>query len=337
MRVITTAAPTVREAARRYGRRYRAQVAAHLEFVRTWVSRLGRRWPRFVRAVTPLQRAAKLQTSEAWQYFAGLVAGSRLPAAELFAVNCYDLLDNASLGQGRCTDVAYRTTRQAWLAHNEDWGSDWWPHAILLTVRTPRVQFSASTYYGEVPGYACGGNRHGLAYSCNAISLRHDGYGLPLPFVLFYCNLARSAELALQRLRHLPHGSSVHVNLLDRRAAVSAELRSNGESYLRRQTRGYLVHANHCLADGPFAGADRYRRTFLRYSVDRHRRAQQLVSRHRVREAEVAAEQVLTDTQGRSKIYNSRTLARCTFDLLHKRMTFYDRNGQVIFLPFSST
>ncbi len=337
MRLITSTAPTVREAARRLGRQHQAAVWAHAKFVRTWVAGFGRRWPWLVRTVAPLQAAARRHTPEAWEYLTGLAAGSRLPVRELFAVNSYDLLDNRYLterrGEDHCTDVLYRSRTQAWLAHNEDWGPAWWPHAVLLTVRTPRVQWSALTYIGELPGYACGGNSHGLAYSCDSLNLQGDGYGLPLPFALFHANVARSAAAALERLLRVPHGSSVHVNVLDRRTAVSAELRSSGESYLRHQPDGYLAHTNHCLPEGPFAGADRHGRAAQRHSTQRYRRVLRLLAR-RPLDAAAAAEDILADTRGREKIFSSRTLARCTFDLAARRLTVYGRDSQVITLPF---
>ena len=338
MHVITIHARTLPQAGQTLGARYRTLIARHVGLVaRTARKNFDTPWATFVRSVTPLQRTARRQTPQAWAFFAGIVRGSRISRGKLFAANSYDLLDNRqALGrrsEGHCTDVLYRGRGQAWLAHTEDWDPAWRQHLMLLTVRLPSVQFSALTFPGELPGYATGANRFGVAYGCNSLTVRGEGIGLPLPFALFHLNLARSADDALRRFEGLQTGSSVNVNLLDSRQIASSELLFDGRSHHCRTHRGTLAHTNHCLPDGPFTGQDLNSAAALRYSTDRLARAHALL-RRRAMNAELAASEILADTVGRHPIYNQRTLARVTYDLAARRMTVYDRGGQVVVLPF---
>lgn len=332
MKQITISANNLFQAGEKLGFKEQQSIWKFYKFNESYTrKKYGIKFEKFSARLKPLKKQIIKSTPAAWEYLQGLARGSRLNLNFIIAMNSYDLLDNGcfgtSIGRQKCTTASYHSKTNSWLAYNDEWDPAFLPYLNLITYKLPRLSFTSLLMFpGELGGYGTGFNSHGLIYANNTLTLKTDGFGLPLLAALFEINQSKTSDEFLKRLEKIKTGSSVNLNFLEKNLITLVEHRRDGKNYIVQKKSGYLVHANHALPSSCFFGEEKFPN--LR-SQARWQRAQQIIEKEKIIDGKKALEKILFDTRGKYVINNTDVMASCAYDLGTKTLTIKPRGSSL--------
>lgn len=335
MKIIEIRAKNHREVGEAIAKKLPNQCKNFLRFIqKTIPKRFSLSWSAYKRYISPLIPQVKKYTPDAWQYLNGISLRSKIPFIDVFATNAYDLLDNMHLKKQsaspkHCTAVLYRSNIYSWLAYTDEWDKNYRPYYILLRVKLPRYNFSAFTFPLELPGYVTGFNSYGLVYASNTLHLKNDGYGIPLPCVLYSLHASKTSSQYLLWLKKVPIGSSVNINFLEKQYISSVECRRDGKLFIQKKTKGFFSHTNHPVKKSIFKGEELHNAIRSQSRLDR---ADTLMKQEIITPQD-ALEKITSDTEGKYPIFHDNVLLRACYDIKLHKVTYVTDKALTLTLP----
>lgn len=342
MHTIKITAKNFYEAGVFLGRSQKGLLKKHWYFSRNITKKMFHiKWNYLLKYIKPLIPITEKKTPYSWQYLLGISHGSHLDFHELFTLNSYDLPDNGHLRtqtpykkMKNCTCVMYRSRASEFLGFTEEWNRQFLPFLTLITIQIKKISFSALTFPAEIPGYSAGVNSFGLGYGCNSLRLKNDGFGIPLPFALFYLNISKTSKEFLAWYKNIRVGSSININTLDTQEISFAECRNDGKQHTVKKKEGYLIHTNHPVSESIFSNTQRTEKNELCRSIGRYKRVSEILQSKKITRAKDVQRYILSDTEGRWKILNTNVLAETVYDGKTKKFTIFPQGGKKVLISF---
>lgn len=212
----------------------------------------------------------------------GIAEGANVPERDVLALNLLDEMDGFAGGRadhpGKCSAAAMRSADGMLTVAGQNMDIGAWCEGSQVLLRIIGSGAQPDQLVFSIAGSAGlnGINTNGLAVCLNALPmLASSTNGLPVTFVLRCLLRLTSVRTAVGFLRSIAHASGQNYLLCD--AGQIASVECSGRKAVRvryRQFQDRMIHTNHPLADGHFAGeeswkpghaCDRSLSTFARY------------------------------------------------------------------------